>query len=346
MKAFESVHVQFGAHATSAWDGTDRITVDIKNEEFEEIKVISCNVTWRLEDQETEFPLVPKDIRWVRLDPFGDGRDSFLLPRRLLPGYILQCNFELTPRDVKESGVDVSKYPIPAGGLRLDLIILRATVEMEDKHGMRMVKRAEYHLKVDKETRGRIIEPTQSETEILFGSKMLQEREENMVTVQPSKIKPSSTVQKVFIVHGHDQEMRESVARTIEKLGLDPIILHEQPNQGRTIIEKFTDYGNVSFAVVLLSPDDMGYPMNESPKKAKARARQNVILELGFFIGKLGRGKVMPLYKVHPNFEMPSDYSGVLYTPYDDSGKWRFTLVTELQAAGYNIDANKLTKRL
>lgn len=157
--------------------------------------------------------------------------------------------------------------------------------------------------------------------------------------VQKADVKSSN---RIFIVHGHDEAMKQAVARTVEKLGLEPIILHEKPSEGRTIIEKFTDYSDVSFAIVLLSPDDVAYPKDQSPKEAKLRARQNVIFELGFFIGKLGRNRVLVLYQEEKNFEMPSDYSGVLYTPYDDSGRWQFDLVKELKACGYDVDANKL----
>jgi predicted nucleotide-binding protein len=150
---------------------------------------------------------------------------------------------------------------------------------------------------------------------------------------------------KVFIIHGHADDMKEAVARTVGDLGLNPIILHEQPNQGRTIIEKFEDYANVGFAVALLSGDDIAYPIGTSPKKARPRARQNVILELGFFYAKLGRGKVVALYKKADNFEIPSDFQGILYTEYDAAGHWRYELVRELQAAEYNVDANRLTKK-
>jgi predicted nucleotide-binding protein len=148
---------------------------------------------------------------------------------------------------------------------------------------------------------------------------------------------------RVFVVHGHNDEMKQSVARTLEKLGLKPIILHEQPNQGRTVMEKFIDYTDVGFAVVLLSPDDLAYSKEKSHKEATTRARQNVIFELGFFLGKLGRTHVAALYQKDDKFELPSDYSGVLYIPYDTVGHWRYQLAGKLQACGYKeADKNKL----
>ena len=144
---------------------------------------------------------------------------------------------------------------------------------------------------------------------------------------------------KVFVVHGHDESARETVARFLERLELQPVILHEQPNQGRTIIEKFEDHADVGFAVVLLTPDDMGGPRGGKPQ-SKPRARQNVILELGFFLGKLGRQGVSSLVK--GDVETPSDYDGVVYIDLDDAGSWKMKLVQELKAAGFDIDANRV----
>ena len=147
---------------------------------------------------------------------------------------------------------------------------------------------------------------------------------------------------KVFLVHGHNQEMKQSSARFIDKLSLKPIILHEQPNKGRTIIEKFTDYSNVGFAVVLLSADDLGFNKNDKIENASFRARQNVILELGFFLGKLGREKVVVLFEQVDNFEIPSDYQGVLFIPYDSNENWKLSIAKELKAVGFEIDGSKL----
>ena len=143
---------------------------------------------------------------------------------------------------------------------------------------------------------------------------------------------------RVFIVHGHDEAPREMVARFISLMGLEPVILHEQANRGMTIPEKLIAYSNVGFAVVLLTPDDEGRAVTE--KEAKPRARQNVVLELGYFVGKLGRESVCALVKGDP--EMPSDYVGVVYTKFDDAGAWKQKLAQELQAVGYEIDWNKI----
>lgn len=147
-----------------------------------------------------------------------------------------------------------------------------------------------------------------------------------------------SDTSRVFVIHGRDEAARETVARFLEKLGLEPVILHEQANKGRTIIEKFEDHADVGFAVVLLTPDDVGGLRGEQPK-LNPRARQNVILELGFFLGKLGRQRVCPLVK--GDVETPSDYDGVVYAKLDDAGSWKMELVRELKAADFDVDANK-----
>lgn len=147
---------------------------------------------------------------------------------------------------------------------------------------------------------------------------------------------------EIFIVHGHNNAMKESTARTVEKLGLKPIILHEQPNKGRTIIQKFIDHSSVGFAIVLMSADDFGYNKKEKPENARLRARQNVILELGFFLGKLGIDRVVALFEQSENFEIPSDYDGVIFIPFDHDGRWKFDLVKELKALNYEVDANSI----
>lgn len=143
---------------------------------------------------------------------------------------------------------------------------------------------------------------------------------------------------KVFVVHGHDDEAKEKTARFLEKVGLQPIILHEQASAGRTIIEKFETYsGDIAFAVVLLTPDDVG-AVAATPEVLRNRARQNVIMELGYFIGKLGRIRVCALHK--GGVELPSDYQGVLYIEMDPAGAWKNKLAQELVQAKLAIDLN------
>lgn len=144
---------------------------------------------------------------------------------------------------------------------------------------------------------------------------------------------------KVFIVHGHDDGARETVARFLERIGLEAIILHEQANQGRTVIEKVVAHGDVGFAVVLLTPDDEGCAKGGN---LEPRARQNVLLELGYFIGRLGRDKVCALKR--GTLEIPSDFAGVVWEQMDSAGGWKQALARELAAAGHNIDWNKVMR--
>lgn len=143
----------------------------------------------------------------------------------------------------------------------------------------------------------------------------------------------------VFIAHGHDQGATEAMARLVERVGLNPVILSERSGTSRTIIEKFETHSNVSYAIALLTADDIGGNQGDDGKM-RPRARQNVIFELGFFIGKLGRERVCALNKGDP--EIPTNYSGVEYIPMDDSGAWREKVVRELKSAGFDVDANKL----
>ncbi|WP_313077852.1 nucleotide-binding protein [Agrobacterium pusense] len=154
---------------------------------------------------------------------------------------------------------------------------------------------------------------------------------------EPRLVLPTSN--KIFIVHGHDEGALNGLARFLEKLKLEVIILKEQPNQGRTIIEKYeASAAEVGFAVVLLTPDDVGSAV--SAEGQKQRARQNVIFELGYFAGKLGRGRVCLLRK--GNLEIPSDLFGIVYTDMDPGEGWKQALVKELKAAKIEFDANRM----
>lgn len=155
--------------------------------------------------------------------------------------------------------------------------------------------------------------------------------------VSNSQPATSARATRVFLVHGHDHNRREAVARFVEKLGFEAVILADQPDQGRTIIEKFEAHTDVEYAIVVMTPDDVG---GARGGKARARARQNVILEHGFFVGLLGRRKVAAL--VVGDIEKPSDLSGVLYIPWDEAQAWRGRLAREMKAAGLPVDMNRL----
>jgi predicted nucleotide-binding protein len=151
--------------------------------------------------------------------------------------------------------------------------------------------------------------------------------------------KPAPTVRKVFVVHGHDDGVREAVARFLEKIGFEAVILHEKANRGRTVIEKVEAHSEVGFAVVLLTPDDEGCVKGGRPAP---RVRQNVLLELGYFLGKLTRARVCTLKVGDP--EIPSDWRGIIDESFDKGGGWRQTLARELEAAGFDIDWNQVMR--
>jgi predicted nucleotide-binding protein len=165
--------------------------------------------------------------------------------------------------------------------------------------------------------------------------------EDDIADCEPAPVRATAPLaaNKVFVVHGHDEAALQAVARFLEQIGLEAIVLREQPDRGRTIIEKFQECaGHVGFAVVLLTPDDVAGSV-AAPASA-LRARQNVIFELGYFAGKLGRGRACLLRK--GNVEIPSDLYGVIYTDLDDAGGWKLNLVRELKAAGMQFDANRM----
>src|ERR1700730_1995931 len=158
------------------------------------------------------------------------------------------------------------------------------------------------------------------------------------VQTHNTKIDPTS-LNKVFIVHGHNDALKYEIAHSLQRAGLDVTILHEQPNKGRTVLEKFSEHAaEAGFAVVLLTADDIG-----RVKEAEStvvwelpRARQNVVFELGFFCGLLGRGRVCAVYET--GVELPSDLHGLAYVEYDSAGVWKHAVAKEIDAAGIKVD--------
>lgn len=143
----------------------------------------------------------------------------------------------------------------------------------------------------------------------------------------------------IFIVHGHDEEAKIKTARFIEQLGFKPIILHEQVSSGKTIIEKIEKYSNVGFGIILYTPCDVGGKKKSRPK-LKDRARQNVVFEHGYLIGRIGRSNVCALVK--GDLETPNDISGVVYVKMDSEDAWHLKIAKELRNAGYLVDMNKI----
>lgn len=143
---------------------------------------------------------------------------------------------------------------------------------------------------------------------------------------------------KVFIVHGHDEAAINVVARALEHDSFEPVILREQPDNGKTIIEKIEENSDVGYAVVLYTPCDEGRDALKKDEPLKKRARQNVVFEHGYLMGHLGRSKVAALVK--GNVETPGDISGVVYIQLDDAGAWKLQLVKNMNAAGLNANAN------
>ncbi len=140
---------------------------------------------------------------------------------------------------------------------------------------------------------------------------------------------------KVFIVHGHNGELKESIARVIEAQGIKPIILSEQVNKGKTIIEKIEDNTDVNAAIILLTDDDVGRDSND--EDCKPRPRQNVVFEAGYFMATLGRKNIIIV--ADDNIEIPSDLQGIVYTSKSD---WKIEVCKELKEIGFKIDFNKL----
>lgn len=155
---------------------------------------------------------------------------------------------------------------------------------------------------------------------------------------QSGKVRPERSV--VFIVHGRDWGAKEATARLVEGQYLEAVILAEQPNGGRTLIEKFEAYAaSAVFAIVLLTPDDIG-GLATAPNDVQARARENVIFELGYFVGQLGRDKVCLVRRGEVN--ILSDLHGVAFIPLDEHDAWKGRVLREMDHAGIPIDMSRL----
>lgn len=163
--------------------------------------------------------------------------------------------------------------------------------------------------------------------------------------VQPTEVSSPASIPsivptlEIFIVHGHDDAARLEVSRFLENLGFKPIVLNEQASSSRTIIEKIEEYSNVGFAIVLYTPCDIGYK-NGKENEQRNRARQNVVFEHGYLMGKIGRKNVCALVK--DDVETPNDISGIVYVTMDTHHGWKLKLGREMKNSGYEVDLNKI----
>ncbi|MBR5941385.1 MAG: nucleotide-binding protein [Neisseriaceae bacterium] len=174
-----------------------------------------------------------------------------------------------------------------------------------------------------------------TETKLILET-YLEEMEESQNSLNENNDNRNIDLTKVFIVHGHNGEIKQKVARLLEQQNIQPIILDEQVNAGNTIIEKFEQNSNVGVAICLFTADDTGKANKDKNDKPKPRARQNVVLETGFFMGKLGRGRIVVI--ADNGIELPSDMQGVVYI----NNNWEFSMLKELKSMGFEIDLNKI----
>jgi len=150
----------------------------------------------------------------------------------------------------------------------------------------------------------------------------------------------------VIVACGSDDEMKDALTATLAKLRLVPVVLCEEPGHGRKIVERFADYPDIEFAVVLLSPDDYVYAKGEEPSKRKLKPAQDVVFELGYLLGKLGTEHVFILFRESEKreFNVRIDFEGVKATPFDNRDSWKLALIRELTNCGYMVEADRILK--
>jgi predicted nucleotide-binding protein len=152
---------------------------------------------------------------------------------------------------------------------------------------------------------------------------------------------PEKFSNKVFVVHGHDTAAKAELEVFLSEIGLQPVVLHRQPDQGQTLIEKFEKHSDVGYAFILLTPDEVAYlakgvGLPDGKRGEEQRARPNVIFEFGYFVGKLGRSRVCALHT--GDVTLPSDLNGLLYKKFDKGiGEVAYEIIKELKALGYRL---------
>ncbi len=157
----------------------------------------------------------------------------------------------------------------------------------------------------------------------------------------------SSAKRRVLVISGTDDAMKQALTKALGKLLLVPVMLCEEPGHGRKIVERFTaDYVDVGLAVVLLSPDDYVFSKTEESSKRRLKPRQDVIFELGYLLGKLGKEKVLVLFRESEKneFEVRLDFEGINSAPFDSLDSWKLALLRALADNGYNVEGDRILK--
>ncbi len=148
---------------------------------------------------------------------------------------------------------------------------------------------------------------------------------------------------KVFVVYGHDMDARTQLEAMLRRWDLETVIIDQLVSSGNTVIEKLEEYTDkVSLGIVLATPDDKGYAKNDE-ENIKYRVGQNVVLELGMLLAKIGRSKVAILLSQAEEMEKPSDIEGLIYIPIKENvEETKVSLAKEMQRNGYKLDIEKL----
>jgi predicted nucleotide-binding protein len=173
--------------------------------------------------------------------------------------------------------------------------------------------------------------------------KFLPPTEKQMSASQSATLALRNLGRRIIVISGADEEMKQAVTGALTKLSFIPVVMCEEASQGKKIVENFgRDYVDVVFAVVLLSPDDFAYAKNEAATKRKLRPQQDVVFELGFLLGKLGKGNVLVFFRESANFEIPTDFEGIKVTAFDDRDSWKLALIHELNNIGFAVDSDRI----
>jgi predicted nucleotide-binding protein len=302
--------------------GTERVFMENYDTRIETVRL---NVLRRAFDSGTfsfETPVIPDRFHELRLTAADfklQKKASDIVIRRFIKFGAYCLGFKHSPHNANNFYVDFD-CPDDLEYLGAQSQDISRNVRLLIEEGFLRPSRAATFAHPDR------VEPT---------AKLIREVESGVDEAQLLPAERPNASRKIFLVHGHAEDVNQTVAAYLKSLGLDVVILRDQPNQGKTIIEKFEKHSDVGFAVVLLTPDDSGASIRETTE-TKKRARQNVILELGYFIAKLGRHRVCPIYV--GEVELPSDLLGVLWVRYDKDGEWRSQLAREIDASGINVE--------